>query len=129
TARGPMAQVVSNLSSAPSSDVRAIAVYMADVLGTPTPDRKRQGEAALAQAKSGAAPAPQADAVGASIYAAACASCHEGGRPPPYGGINLGLSTTDRKSTRLNSSHVKISYAVFCLKKKKKKKQINYIQK
>src|SRR5690606_257649 len=28
---------------------------------------------------------------------------------------------TDRKSTRLNSSHVKISYAVFCLKKKKKK--------
>src|SRR5690606_42132897 len=29
-------------------------------------------------------------------------------------------ATTDRKSTRLNSSHVKISYAVFCLKKKKK---------
>src|SRR6266511_5339210 len=29
--------------------------------------------------------------------------------------------TRDRKSTRLNSSHVKISYAVFCLKKKKKK--------
>src|SRR5437868_12908062 len=31
----------------------------------------------------------------------------------------------DRKSTRLNSSHVSISYAVFCLKKKKKKKKIN----
>src|SRR5690349_23031503 len=29
--------------------------------------------------------------------------------------------TRDRKSTRLNSSHVEISYAVFCLKKKKKK--------
>src|SRR5439155_6483418 len=29
-------------------------------------------------------------------------------------------SGTDRKSTRLNSSHVAISYAVFCLKKKKK---------
>src|SRR5690606_41350144 len=28
-------------------------------------------------------------------------------------------STLDRKSTRLNSSHVKISYAVFCLKKKR----------
>src|SRR5690349_22069230 len=28
--------------------------------------------------------------------------------------------TADRKSTRLNSSHVEISYAVFCLKKKKK---------
>src|SRR5689334_24524921 len=32
------------------------------------------------------------------------------------------LSHTDRKSTRLNSSHSSISYAVFCLKKKKKKK-------
>src|SRR5688572_31297961 len=30
--------------------------------------------------------------------------------------------TIDRKSTRLNSSHSQISYAVFCLKKKKKKK-------
>src|SRR2546426_4826397 len=29
----------------------------------------------------------------------------------------------DRKSTRLNSSHLVISYAVFCLKKKKKKKE------
>ena len=31
----------------------------------------------------------------------------------------------DRKSTRLNSSHANISYAVFCLKKKKKTKQKN----
>src|SRR5690349_24366709 len=31
----------------------------------------------------------------------------------------LGRPRTDRKSTRLNSSHVEISYAVFCLKKKK----------
>src|SRR2546426_10023066 len=30
----------------------------------------------------------------------------------------------DRKSTRLNSSHLVISYAVFCLKKKKKKKEM-----
>src|SRR5437899_7782869 len=34
----------------------------------------------------------------------------------------------DRKSTRLNSSHLGISYAVFCLKKKKKKKKNNMIQ-
>src|SRR5207253_5969325 len=33
----------------------------------------------------------------------------------------LRISASDRKSTRLNSSHVAISYAVFCLKKKKKK--------
>src|SRR5690606_40760280 len=35
---------------------------------------------------------------------------------PAYG--PEGLRLIDRKSTRLNSSHVKISYAVFCLKKK-----------
>src|SRR5690554_1539055 len=32
------------------------------------------------------------------------------------------IEKADRKSTRLNSSHVRISYAVFCLKKKKKNK-------
>src|SRR5438477_5772447 len=36
--------------------------------------------------------------------------------------LNLG-SESDRKSTRLNSSHMSISYAVFCLKKKKKKRE------
>src|SRR6266511_3733856 len=39
------------------------------------------------------------------------------------GTIRLLCDEVDRKSTRLNSSHVKISYAVFCLKKKKKKKK------
>src|SRR5690606_40735562 len=33
-------------------------------------------------------------------------------------GIDVSKDQLDRKSTRLNSSHVKISYAVFCLKKK-----------
>src|SRR5690606_21233510 len=33
--------------------------------------------------------------------------------------LSLARLAQDRKSTRLNSSHVKISYAVFCLKKKK----------
>src|SRR5690606_41449010 len=38
--------------------------------------------------------------------------------PAADGRVLAALSTLDRKSTRLNSSHVKISYAVFCLKKK-----------
>src|SRR5438874_3501411 len=38
--------------------------------------------------------------------------------------LDLGIGE-DRKSTRLNSSHVEISYAVFCLKKKKKTKNKN----
>src|SRR5690349_24453134 len=39
------------------------------------------------------------------------------------GRVVRGVALEDRKSTRLNSSHVEISYAVFCLKKKKKKKR------
>src|SRR3712207_8645737 len=35
-----------------------------------------------------------------------------------HGAINLSQGLLDRKSTRLNSSHANISYAVFCLKKK-----------
>src|SRR5437773_5121405 len=42
-----------------------------------------------------------------------------GGRAHPSGTRR----ERDRKSTRLNSSHITISYAVFCLKKKKKKKK------
>src|SRR3989442_2639364 len=50
--------------------------------------------------------------------------CHHnwGQLPTDYG-----WQTThkDRKSTRLNSSHVRISYAVFCLKKKKNKFRVH----
>src|SRR5437870_8095796 len=56
----------------------------------------------------------------------------------PPGGLQVALDAgqveesqerQDRKSTRLNSSHVAISYAVFCLKKKKKKKKRKSITK
>src|SRR5437899_6443497 len=46
------------------------------------------------------------------------------------GAVQVGVTSPlyqplrDRKSTRLNSSHLGISYAVFCLKKKKKKKNM-----
>src|SRR2546429_6508955 len=52
-------------------------------------------------------PAPEADSRRAWLSPAAGSNCD---------------SNRDRKSTRLNSSHGYISYAVFCLKKKKKKK-------
>src|SRR5690606_39621560 len=41
------------------------------------------------------------------------------GQPGPLRPRPVHMEERDRKSTRLNSSHVKISYAVFCLKKKK----------
>src|SRR2546427_3606407 len=47
---------------------------------------------------------------------------HQRGQAPADAQVELGLGIlrVDRKSTRLNSSHSQISYAVFCLKKKKK---------
>src|SRR5262245_63306074 len=45
------------------------------------------------------------------------------GRPGGPGSIDR----SDRKSTRLNSSHLGISYAVFCLKKKKNKRHHSYV--
>src|SRR2546427_1567203 len=61
------------------------------------------------------------------------------GRPSAEASLHIAIAQTkgagavlhthsiwrDRKSTRLNSSHSQISYAVFCLKKKKKKKYQN----
>src|SRR5699024_139852 len=54
------------------------------------------------------------------------------GKCVPHSGCNASArvsgpacTTRDRKSTRLNSSHVSISYAVFCLKKKKKTDRIH----
>ena len=108
TARGPMAEVVSNLSSVNESDVRAIATYMAGVFGAPTPDRIKQGEAVLAQAKSPATEnsAVAANAAGAAIYAAACAACHETERALPYGGVHLGLSTALSSADARNAANI-----------------------
>jgi mono/diheme cytochrome c family protein len=107
-ARGPMAQVVANLSAVPESDVRAIATYMAGVFGAP-PDRKRGADEALAQVKSPSAQASTSNAAGAAIYAAACATCHETGRPLPYGGVNLALSTTISAPDARNAANIVLS--------------------
>ncbi|HEV7878443.1 cytochrome c [Bradyrhizobium sp.] len=107
-ARGPMAQVVSNLSSVPESEIRAIAAYMAGVFGAPTPDRKRRADEVLTQARS-ASPPPDDATPGASIYAAACAGCHEADRPPPYGGVNLRLSTAISSPDARNAANTVLS--------------------
>src|SRR5690349_25151310 len=54
----------------------------------------------------------------ATVIASSCGRVRPGSFWSAAGGWRR-----DRKSTRLNSSHVEISYAVFCLKKKKKKKE------
>src|SRR5438874_7991993 len=60
-----------------------------------------------------------------AVVAARCARAERAGYVGVVwpGGKRWGVSGGDRKSTRLNSSHVEISYAVFCLKKKNRKLQ------
>jgi mono/diheme cytochrome c family protein len=109
TARGPMAEVVSNLSQVKESDVHAIATYMAGVFGVPSPERKHQGDEVLAQAKSPSTPVALVNVSGAAIYAAACASCHESNRPLPYGGVNLALSTPISGPDPRNAANIVLS--------------------
>ena len=90
-ARGPMAEVVSNLSSVDESDVHAIAdLYDQRVR---SPRHKTTSAGAMKRSRKPnrrPVPSSQTEATGAAIYAAACATCHETGRPLPYGGVNLG---------------------------------------
>src|SRR5215475_3342210 len=55
-----------------------------------------------------------------TLFRSGRAAHRRGAADPRRGAPGRRRAGPDRKSTRLNSSHVKISYAVFCLKKKKK---------
>jgi mono/diheme cytochrome c family protein len=117
-ARGPMSPVVSNLSSVPAEDVQALATYYASIAGEPSAQKQQKGEALIAAAKRPVigrtgpsadtqTPAPgNVQDEGAQIYAAACASCHDSGRPLPYGGISLDLSTAPQGPTPENLINV-----------------------
>ncbi len=88
--RGPMAEVTGNLAGLPESDINAIAVYVASEMGQPEARR----EAAKQSGAMTTAAAPRDDeAQGAAIYDAACAMCHEGGRAPPFGGLDFRSSS------------------------------------
>src|SRR2546430_8531437 len=56
-----------------------------------------------------------------------CVFLSGGSDLPHYSSIEGQMGCLDRKSTRLNSSHSQISYAVFCLKKKKTHYHISYL--
>src|SRR3712207_7656969 len=68
--------------------------------------------------RSSAAWPPQAPTLARSAHARSH-NVFRGRPQPPRGPASWAEGRLDRKSTRLNSSHANISYAVFCLKKKK----------
>ncbi|MGB8633377.1 MAG: cytochrome c [Xanthobacteraceae bacterium] len=106
-ALGPMTEVANALHGVPPQDIRAMAAYLAaqvDHAGTArsavAPMEKTQSERGKTIADNSAdsqAVFSQANDKsndeGASIYADACASCHEGPRAMPFGGLNLALSS------------------------------------
>jgi mono/diheme cytochrome c family protein len=101
--RGPMAEVTGNLSGLPDQDISAIAQYVASVMGEPSAERRARAEElratfaptdhTKAAADSMASPDPNAQGRGGALYAAACGTCHDSGRPQPFGGLPLSLST------------------------------------
>ncbi len=96
--RGPMAQVTARLSEASDDDVNAMAAYVASLMGSAateaTTAAAAQQQPILTSGDSLVAPATQETSDrGAAIYAAACSSCHDSGRGPPFGGIDFHKST------------------------------------
>ncbi|HVJ54167.1 MAG TPA: cytochrome c [Aliidongia sp.] len=115
-AEGPMAPVSADLAGASDGDVRSIAAYVASIIGETAPADRPEGRTLAAMTRpfgtgakpqsagsqAAAAPAVVGDGAGATIYAGACAGCHESGRPVPYGGTDLSLSTALNGSTPRN---------------------------
>ncbi|WP_375263842.1 cytochrome c [Palleronia sp.] len=101
--RGPMAEVTGNLGRLPDEDIVAIATYTAAQMGTPSQDEIEVADQLLEAVQTGRGRGQAADTMatppapenerGAAIFATACASCHEAGRPQPYGGLDFRLST------------------------------------
>src|SRR3712207_6892394 len=81
----------------------------------------------LFRSAAGSLPIAEQEPVAQSDRAdvAACQAADRCARPGAHVGRDGGAR--DRKSTRLNSSHANISYAVFCLKKKKNNKPTSII--
>jgi mono/diheme cytochrome c family protein len=112
-----MTPVVGNLAALPDADVQAIAVYIAAAMGIPDSAAQQRGAALQAQAAmTGPGTRPQSAGsqtvalgapsskqdLGAAIYAGTCASCHDSGRPSPFGGVSLTLSSTLNGSSPAN---------------------------
>src|SRR5205814_6069398 len=99
----------------PATQISTLSLHDALPISVPRPRRTpgRPDRALLAAA----VPGPERDVAWHAAGRAQRRAASRRARPGP-------ASPIDRKSTRLNSSHLGISYAVFCLKKKNKKSTI-----
>ncbi len=116
--RGPMAEVTGNLGRLPDEDIAALGVYTASVMGAPDEEQMTAAQALRDEVDAGRGAGQSGDTMsqpdaaddehqrGADIYATACATCHESGRPQPYGGLDFRLSTAVHAETPQNIVNV-----------------------
>src|SRR3712207_8434811 len=97
----------------PRSTLFPYTTLFRSVAGPPTGDRPRAADLGVS---GGGGEDPPAGA--SQVPAGTGAGASQGAGRSPRGRGRSPLPAGDRKSTRLNSSHANISYAVFCLKKK-----------
>src|SRR3712207_8226519 len=97
-------QIVFFFNDTATTEIYTLSLHDALPIYTDVGDERREGRPVLADDGEGAGPGPALPQRPHDVLAVF----------PP------GLRDGDRKSTRLNSSHANISYAVFCLKKKQR---------
>src|SRR5690606_42120914 len=106
----PFLMDTSSTRTYPPSLHDALPIFTEVVLLADDVGQQRRAVPFLHQADGNARHVPRDRHAGVQQRQAAAARAGHRARP-------VGFEDVDRKSTRLNSSHVKISYAVFCLKK------------
>src|SRR6266480_1509716 len=111
--RAKVREVLADLQALECKDHRDFVVFFFNDTATPEIYTLSLHDALPIRARCRARSEPRTYAAGLP----AALRCSDSPPPP-----------ADRKSTRLNSSHMSISYAVFCLKKKKKKNTITIIK-
>src|SRR3989442_7927288 len=99
-----------------------VGVVAAGAQMTGPPSEEKRSPKPQSSATNPVSGQPEAIDAGRKLYVIWCVQCHgpKADGVSRFGKYAADLPNRDRKSTRLNSSHVRISYAVFCLKKKKK---------
>lgn len=113
-AAGPMQAVANNLGAVAEADVRAIAAYVAAIVGSPSTGRGEplgrpgvQGEQQSSGSRARGGPPTITSADGAIIYAGACATCHEAtGQRFSARGIQLASSKVISMPDARNLAHI-----------------------
>jgi mono/diheme cytochrome c family protein len=82
-ARGPMLPVTEDLARVAAADVHAMSTYLVSNMQRPPATQRIKAARGTTDGSSH----------GADIFAASCASCHEGGEPSPFGGIDFARSS------------------------------------